>query len=534
MPESSAESQAGLRGLLGPAALMVGARVASMVMGILTIPFLIHYLGSTGFAAWALLLALAAGFSLLDLGAKNIIVRYLAEPAAAGRWHEARTTLGIVWVMLTATYLAGLVVILGIGGSLAAWLRLPATALLSPREAVCAVFVAAALKSFLETGTRTLYAARQFRVVALMALLQPLLSNLAAIITAWATNRLDLTLFAYWSVQLALLSTLCFLYRRQCLPHLDVTSFSFVKIREMAAYGLKSQLDQWAQFINFQFDKFIIAGWVGLWAVAPYEVANRSVLALRSIPASGLETTLPGAVLLQADRSAALRWYFASNRITVYAVCMFMLAPLAVAPVFLYAWTGELGYVGRWVFLALIAGAMAGVLTLPAAILAQAAGRADLPARSAAVSILLNLPLSLLLVLKWGLAGAAVGTGIALVLSSLNLLRSVHAHFGWRVAATLCVASRLWPPIVVCVCFGALTYWIFNEWFATVDASLRYARLTRIGPGLLALLVYGLCLGSMFFVELARGAFTKEERSSLNRAIPFAWFAKLAKRPSKT
>ena len=515
---------------MGPAALMVGARVASMLMGILTIPFLIHYLGSTGFAAWALLLALGAGFSLLDLGANNIIVRFLAEPIAAGRWHKVRTTLGLVWVMLAAMYSVGLVVIFHLSSQLSVWLRLPATALLSPREAVCAVFVAVALKAFLETGTRTLFAARQFRAVALMALLQPLFSNLAAIITAAVSNRLDLTLLAYWSVQLTILAILCFVFRRQCQPLLDMATFSFVQMREMAAYGLKSQLDQWAQFINFQFDKFIIAGWVGLWAVAPYEVANRSVLALRSIPASGLETTLPGAVLLHADRAAALRWYLASSRITLYAVCMFMLAPLAVAPVFLYAWTGELGYVGRWVFLALIVGAMAGVLTLPAAILAQALGRADLPARSAALSILLNLPLSLLLVLNWGLAGAAVGTGIALLLSALQLFRSVHAHFGWRVAATLQVVMRLWPPVVVCVCFGALTYWIFNEWFATVEASVRYARPTRVGPGLLALLMYGLCVGSMFFVELARGAFTPEERGWLTRVIPFKWFARLAGR----
>ena len=534
MAESGAGTHAGLPGLLGPAALMVGARVASIVMGILTIPFLIHYLGSTGFAAWALLLALGAGFSLLDLGANNIIVRFLAEPIAAGRLHQARTTLGLVWVMLAVMYAAGLAAILYISGPLSVWLRLPATALLSPREAVCAVFLAVALKAFLETGTRTLYAARQFQAVALMALLQPLLSNLAAIITAWVSNRLDLTLLAYWSVQLTILAILCFLFRRQCLPLLDTARFSFVHMREMAAYGLKSQLDQWGQFINFQFDKFIIAGWVGLWAVAPYEVANRSVLALRSIPASGLETTLPGAVLLHSDRAAALRWYLASSRITLYAVCMFMLAPLAVAPVFLYAWTGELGYVGRWVFLALIAGAMAGVLTLPAAILAQASGRADLPARSAALSILLNVPLSLLLVLNWGLAGAAVGTGIALLFSALQLFRSVHLHFGWRASATLRTAAQLWPPVVVCVCIGALTYWIFNEWFATVEASVRYARPTRVGPGLLALLAYGFCLGTMFIVELARGAFTPEERAWLMRLIRFKWFARLANRRGET
>ena len=132
--------------------------------------------------------------------------------------------------------------------------------------------------------------------------------------------------------------------------------------------------------------------------------------------------------------------------------------------------------------------------------------------------------------LKWGPPGAAVGTGIALLLSAVQLFRSVHAHFGWRVSATLRSVVHLWPPVVVCVCYGALTYWIFNEWFATLDASVRYARPTRIGPGLLALLTYGLCFSSLFFVELARGAFTPEERGWLTRAIPFKWFARLAGR----
>ncbi len=533
MSDQAGASAEGVRGMLAPAALMAGARLASMLMGIITIPFLIHYLGSTGFAAWALLLALGTGFSLLDLGAKNIIVRFVAEPAAAGRWHQVRDTLGLVSITLAAAYLSGMAAIFPLSGPLAAWLRLPDTPWFTARELVWVVFLAIALKAFLETATRTLYAARQFRVVAFMALIQPFFSNLAAIITAWGSSRLDLTLCAYLLVQLILLAALCFAFRLQCLPRLSPATLSFTKLREMVVFGLRSQLDQWAQFINFQFDKFIIAGLVGLWAVAPYEVANRCVLALRSVPASGLETTLPSAVLLQADHPAALRWYAASTRITIYAMCIFMLAPLAVAPVFLYAWTGELGYAGRWAFFALIVGAMASVLTMPAAIMSQALGRADLPARSAALSMLLNVPLTLVLVFKWGLAGAAIGTGLALVLSSVSLFRSVHAHFGWRIATTLGAMARLWPPVVVCVAFGALTYWIFGEWIANVDAGVRFARATRIGPGLVVLLMYGLCIASMLFVELARGAFTKEERNFLQGAIPFKWFTKFLKRPGE-
>ena len=239
MAESKAASQAGLPGLLGPAALMVGARLISMAMGIIAIPFLIRYLGGIGFAAWALLLALAAGFSLLDLGAPAIIVRYLATPAASGHWQRARSTLGAVWILLGLSYGAGLLVTLWVAEPLSAWLRLPGTALFAAREAVCIVFVASMLRAFLGTGTYTLYAARQFAVTARIAVLQPLLANLAAILTAWGSGRLDLTLLAYWVVQLGVLGVNFVALRERCWPRFDTAARSPPRLREMCAYGLK-------------------------------------------------------------------------------------------------------------------------------------------------------------------------------------------------------------------------------------------------------------------------------------------------------
>ena len=137
MSESATPSQAGL---LGPATLMIGARLVSMVMGIVTIPFLIHYLGSTGFAAWALLLALAAGFALLDLGAQHAVVRYVAVPADSGDWRQARSTLGSLWIQLALSFGIGLMAIFWAAGPLAAWLRLPGTLLLAPHIAYTSQF----------------------------------------------------------------------------------------------------------------------------------------------------------------------------------------------------------------------------------------------------------------------------------------------------------------------------------------------------------------------------------------------------------
>jgi len=369
-------------GVVGPAALMMMARLVNMGVGLVSIPILIHYLGGTGFAAWAILLALGVAFSLLEIGTTTV-VRFLVLPAAKCDWMEVRSLLGSVWILLVINFGIVLCILLWIADSIAAWLRLPHTEIFTASECIYAIFVATALRAFLQCGTQTLYAGQQFFQIAVISLLQPLLSNIAAILTAWLFGRLDFTMLAYWSIQVFVVGIVFFRYRHHCIPRFSYEAIRFSRLWDIWSYYTKTQLHQWAQFVNFQVDKFIIAGLVGLWAVAPYEVANRSVLALRSVPASGEGVFLPMAVKNSTSAEEAWKWYAQSTRFAAYGMCVFMLAPLAVSPVFLYAWAGEMGYVGSGAFVALIIGAMANMLALPAATLIQPVGLPGLPARMA-------------------------------------------------------------------------------------------------------------------------------------------------------
>jgi O-antigen/teichoic acid export membrane protein len=348
-------------------------------------------------------------------------------------------------------------------------------------------------------------------------------SSVAAMLVAWQFGRLDLTLLAFWAAQICVVGGTFVHTRAMSMPAFGRGTLDLRCFRELCYYGLANQMTGWAQFVNFQFDKFIVAGMVGLWGVAPYEVANRAVLALRSIPASGAETFLPTAMTMRADREDAWNWYLASTRLAAYGVCVFMIAPLAVAPLFLYVWTGEMGYVARWVFAALSLGAMASVLSLPAATLAQAEGRPGLQGRAAVLSIVVNVPLSLLLVLNWGLLGASIGTAVAMTLGAGQLVRAVHQRFGRRWAPTGRLLASFWPLLLVGLFWGTLTYFFFNAWFATLDPVDRFSRVTRTYPGVFAAMIYGACLISFVAVELHRGAFSAAERAMFARVIGFRW-----------
>ena len=512
---------------------MVGTRLVNMAVGLLTIPVLIRYLGGSGFAAWAILLALGAGFTLLEVGMAPTVVRFLALPAREQDWNEGRRLLARVWILLASTFGTGFLVTLWFAAPFAAWLGLPSTKVFSAEASVYGVFGAVAARALLQSGTLVLFAARRFVAVSIVSLMQPLCSNVAAMLVAWQSGRLDLTLIAFWSAQLGVLGLTFVLTRHMSMPRFGPGTLDMRRFRELFHYGLANQMEGWAQFINFQFDKFIVAGLVGLWGVAPYEVANRAVAALRSIPASGADTFLPAAITRRASKQDAWDWYLASTRIAAYGACVFILAPLAIAPLFLYAWTGEMGYVGRWVFVALSIGTMASVLSFPAAILAQAEGRPDLQGRAAAVAILLNIPLSLLLVIKWGLVGAAIGTGAAMLVSAAQLIGAVHRHFDRPLKTTLRVLAGFWPLLLVGLCWGALTYFLFSAWFGALDPAVRFSRVTRAHPGVVAIVIYAMCLISFAVVELRRGAFSAGERAVLARLINLKWLAIVGGRRAK-
>ncbi len=509
-------------GVVGPAALMILARLVNMAVGLVSIPILIHYLGGSGFAAWAIFLALGTGFSLLEIGTTTV-VRFLVLPVAKSDWMEVRSLLGSVWLLLAMNFGIVLCILLWIAGSVADWLRLPHTAIFTASECICAIFIATAIRAFFQCGTHTLYAGQQFFQIAVISLVQPMLSNLAAMLTAWKSGRLDFTILSYWLTQLLVVGIVFFRYRHRCMPRFSYEAIRFSRLWEIWTYYSKTQLHQWAQFVNFQVDKFLIAGLVGLWAVAPYEVANRSVLALRSVPASGEGVFLPMAVKNSTSAEDAWKWYAESTRFAGYGVCVFMLAPLAVAPVFLYAWAGEMGYVGSGAFVALIIGAMANMLALPAATLIQTVGLPGLPARMAVLSILLNIPISLLLVTRWGLTGAAVGTGLVMVISASLLLYLVHRHFGRPLNATLRILANFWQPLLVCGILGGINYLLFSSWFATLEPGIRFARANRIYPGILALTLYALCVFSMLYVEISRGSLSPREFGFLTRLKKFKW-----------
>jgi Na+-driven multidrug efflux pump len=185
-------------------------------------------------------------------------------------------------------------------------------------------------------------------------------------------------------------------------------------------------------------------------------------------------------------------------------VLVLFAAPLAVAPVFLYAWVGEMGFVSRHVFTCLAVGTAANLLARPVAAVTQAAGQEHLPARAAIVSIVVNLPLSLLLVRWWGVEGAALGSSLAMVLGSAVLLREARTGPSREFVESLQRAvARHWPLAFVCLAWGTAVHHVFRSWLLTTPVAVRYEMDLRLRAAVIAIALYLACLATMALVKVA-------------------------------
>lgn len=502
-----------------PTGWLLVARLANMAVGLAVIPLLIHYLGGEGFAAWAVLLALGAVFSLIECGMGLTFIKEAAPAIQLGELAGVGPILVEVSAIVVAAFLICAGPVFLAAPAIAHLVRIPDAPWLSAKQMLQFVYVAVAVRAILQLVAHTLNAARRFRALAVSTFAQSVCSNVAAAAVAVLTGRLDLTLITFWLAQMVILP-----FGWLLLPGV-FSRFTLQlpkpnRLWHLWAHGLKVEIYGWTQIACYQFDKFLIAAFVGLWAVAPYEVATRSALALRSVPASGIDSFLSSASIGQTNGPALWSSYQRMTEIAAATVLIFMAAPLAVAPVFLYAWTGEMGYSARLVFLCLMLGAAFSVISLPAAAIAQAAGRADLQAKSAMVTLLVNLPLSWLLVWHWKMSGVAFGTAAALVSGSLMLLASVHTLYQQPLKGTAQLIARFWPALTVCVLWGIACYLVFEHWIVGQDPLTRYSRENRLVPGLLAGLAYVGCLLCMLLAQIKRRQLSSEQAALLCRLIP--------------
>lgn len=481
---------------------------AGYVFSFLLAPIMIARLGLDAFGVWAVTGAFATYAGLLDLGIGRSLVRFIAVFDAADEHHRIEQSVGLG---LIATLLVGV-------------LAAAAATALAP--------FASEQLGVLDTG--------EMRIVLLAAVAIWTLNGLDGVLTAVgvglrnmvppnvATTAGSTINFVFSLFALALSSSLvvyalanaaagvvallpAFLAMRYVwrAPYVALPSTALVK--EVLVFSVKNQVGWFADLINFQTDKVIIALLVDIRAAAVYEIASRVVLAVRSVAVLSVSAMIPTAAarIVEEGRDVIGSMY---RRYTLRACAVAF--PLftwtsVTAPFLLIAWLkmapGDAELLVPFLTFAYFVNITTGVGTT----IAIGAGHPGVASANAVLIAAMNVVLTVALAPPLGLWGVVLGTFLAVTIGSLifnaRFLRLFELPARDLLAAvvppgTLALALGI-PPAALALAVGvpdgrpsailwlalasalyAIPYWLIATRRGYLPRRLEFAPLRRRDP----------------------------------------------------
>jgi O-antigen/teichoic acid export membrane protein len=199
----------------------------------------------------------------------------------------------------------------------------------------------------------------------------------------------------------------------------------WTRLKELLAYGGWVAVSSGVSPILVYFDRFALGSIVGLTTVgfytAPYEGVSRLLL----VPVSLIGSLLPALTALEArrDRQRFGQILGSSMRTLLVVMAVPLTVVFVFAPELLRLWLGQSYADQSSVALRILAiGVFANSVAHPPFVTLYAIGRPDLPAKFHILELLIHIPLTIFLVGRFGIVGAASSWSIRVTLDLCLLL----------------------------------------------------------------------------------------------------------------
>jgi O-antigen/teichoic acid export membrane protein len=408
------------------------AQSASFGLGyaysILLAPFMIGRLGLDAFGVWAVTGALATYAGLLDLGVGKTLARFIAIYDVDGDERKMRESVGL-----------GCLIVTGVG-VLAALVAAALAPFLSDQlgvldDADMRLVLLASVGIWTCNGFEGIFSAvcegKRQMIPSNVALSIALTLNFAFSMAALAASD-SLLVYAYANVGAALLGVpAAYLAMRRVWggPRFSLPSLALA--REVIVFSAKNQLSWFADLINLQTDKLIIAVMIDIRSAAVYEIGSRVVSAVRGAAVMATSAIIPTAAARIAEEGreavgAMYRRYL--TRVCATAFPLFVVAAVS-SPFLLVAWLGSVPADAGIVIPILSAAYLVNITTGAGTTLAISAGAPGFAAANAGLIAVLNVIFTLALTPLFELWGVVIGTAAAIVIGSVLFNRRFLKKF---------------------------------------------------------------------------------------------------------
>ena len=416
-------------------ALSFAGLAVPLAVALVAIPITARALGPVRFGLLGLAWAVAEYGGFFDFGLSRATVRFVADALA----RSPRDNSQIIPVAFATQLVTGLIAGLLVWAaapylatrlfSIPADLQAEATAMFVVVGANLTIVIAiGALRGALE-GAQRFDLSTMVKIPTAVA---------AIVIPAFGATRgwsLDWILWWVFAARLATLGALITLVPRAVEQFRWEPPREWRRLRSLFGFSGWLTVSGLANPILVNLDRFALGSLVGVAAVgfyaAPYEGATRLLL----VPVSIFSALFPvlTSTEARAERGRTVRVLESALRQTALVMMVPTLAILALAPELLHWWLGPVFASEAATALRILSiGVFANAITHVPAVFLYSVGRPDLPAKLHMAELVLHVPLTLYLVGRFGVTGAAAAWTLRTTLDAVGLSLVAGRLGAWR------------------------------------------------------------------------------------------------------
>ncbi len=389
--------------------------VVNIVINLLLWPYLIGHLGKVRFGMWALGSSFVGYFGLLRLGVGTGIMRYV--PFYVGRKdHKAASeVISTGLVMFSVAGLVILAVSIFIAGPAARFYKAGAEFAALVRILGLAAAVECLLRVF-DAGLRAREKWVAANMITVGTCVVRALGLAGCIYFGYALVEMSYVVLALTVISLVLIMIV---FRELCPAiRLQPSLVRWSRVRELVFYGVLTVIITIAYSLGLQGHRLIVGKIVSLEAVSVYAVAVLFVEHTRHIVWAPLKVAWPRFALLDGEnehQAVASLFQRASRYSSILASGMVLLV-LVAGPVFIRLWMSEKGIEEAVpIMIVLSLGCLVESSVFVGSSLLGGTGRQKANAIFAGIEGLLGFSLSILMGLKMGMIGVALGFTLVVV-----------------------------------------------------------------------------------------------------------------------
>lgn len=399
------------------------ALAITVVVGLFLTPYIVSYLGKTGYGIWILVSSIIGYYGLLDLGVSSAITRYVARYAGQKDYKSLNETVSTSLVMFCVI---GFIVVgasFAVAGPLSRFFNIPTDQVEKFQKVVWLLGLAAGLGFPGNLFGAVIRAHERFVAANCVTIIITLIR--ASLVVLLLSRDIGLVGVAYSHfVSAVLMIILNFAMCKLLFSHLRLRlrETRWDVLRTLLAFGAITTVLQVANIMRFNLDSFVIGKWINIPAVAVYGVAALLIRFFLQFIASGTVTVLTprfASMDGQDKRGQLQRLFLKSLSIAAFLSCGVGTLIMVFGKKFILLWIGAEFLEAVPVLLVLVVSYSIAFAQAPGISLVYALKKHYLFAGASVVEGIANVALSIYFAPRYGILGVAIGTAVPMLVLKL-------------------------------------------------------------------------------------------------------------------